>query len=312
MVRNFNGKFKMNRRLNLLNSLWIRSLVQSWLMIALAGRVVAQQTDFVDVQNALLKAIEATKIAAEVAGRVSKMEVSEGTRIENGQELARIHDAAVRLQWNRAKIATNIARFKHKSNVNLQLAEKRSEVAKNELDRAKLANSRVADTYPLKEIERLQLVYESAMLEIDRAREETQLQSLDVEVAENEQKAAEELIARHRILAPVSGTIVSVSKRPGEWVEPGAEMLQIVSLERLRIEGFINAEAISHNLVDQDAELTLVGVEDTGPLPCKVVFVNPDVNPVNNQARIYLEVANVQGKLLPGMRVQAKIRVAKP
>jgi multidrug efflux pump subunit AcrA (membrane-fusion protein) len=40
--------------------------------------------------------------------------------------------------------------------------------------------------------------------------------------------------------------------------------------------------------------------------------VNPDVNPVNNQARIYLEVANVQGKLLPGMRVQAKIRVAKP
>lgn len=302
----------MNRRLSLLNSLWIGSLVQSCLMIVLASSVVAQQTDFIEVQNSLLKAIEATNISAEVAGRVSKLEVSEGARIEKGQELARIHDAAVRLQWNRAKIATNIARLKHKSNVNLLLAEKRSEVAKNELDRAKLANSRVPDTYPLKEIDRLQLVYESAVLEIDRAREETLLQLMDVEAAENEQKAAEELTARHRILAPVSGTIVAVSKRPGEWVEPGAELLQIVSLERLRIEGFINAAAISHDLVDRDAELTLVSVEDSGPLPCKVVFVNPDVNPVNNQARVFLEVANTTGKLLPGMRVQARIRAAKP
>lgn len=301
----------MNHRLRMLILVCSKSFAQFYLMLLSAGIVFAQQTEFVEVQNALLKAIEATKIAAEVAGRVSNLEVSEGAQIEKGQELARISDAAVRLQRNRARIAIAIAKLRQKSNVNFQLAEKRAEVAKNELDRAKLANLRVTDAYPIKEVERLQLVYESAVLEIDRAREETQLQSLEVEAAENDQNVAEELIARHRIVAPVSGTVVSVSKRQGEWVEPGAEMLQVVSLERLRIEGFINAEAISRHLVNQQAELTLVGVEESVPMQCEVVFVNPDVNPVNNQARIYLEIANTQGKLLPGMRVHVKIRVAK-
>jgi len=261
----------------------------------------------VEVENALLKTIESTSVAAAVAGRIEEFKVREGDRVEIGQTLGRIRDAAVGLQLERAKIAMAMARKKQRSDIDLRLAQRKAEVANNELERAEIANTKIENTYPPKEIDRLRLVAASCALEIERAQYDREVGELEVMLAENDYRQAEELMDRHQIRSPAIGVVVSVNRRVGEWVEPGTELLQIVRIDRLRIEGFVNAAAADQGLVGQSAQVTVKKGSEEQQVPGTVVFVSPDANPVNGQIRVYLEIDNIDGGFRPGMRVQALI-----
>lgn len=264
------------------------------------------------VENALLKTIESTKIAAEVAGRIAQLDVAEGDLVKSNQVLGKIDDRSVRLQVQRAKLATAIARHKSASQIDLQLAEKRASVAKNELERAEAANAKVSNSYPTKELDRLRLVLDTATLEIERAQHDQTLLGLEAALMENDQKMAEELLARHQIIAPGNGMVISFSKHRGEWVEPGMELLEIVKLDRLRVEGFISAAHAGEPLVQRQAVIQVQSAEQSQILPAKLVFIYPEINPVNNQMRVHLEVENSQGLLSPGMRVRAAVMPLTP
>lgn len=266
----------------------------------------------ISVQNALLKTIESTSIAAEVAGRIAELEVAEGAVVKSNQAIGLIDDKSVRLQVQRARLATAIARHKASSQIDLQLAEKRCSVAKNEMERAEVANTRVPNSYPAKELDRLKLVFDTSELEIQRAKHEQTLLGLEANLMENDQKVAEELLARHQIVAQSNGVIVSLEKQRGEWVEPGMELLKIVKLDRLRIEGFISASQATNDLEHRQAIASPQLDDRQLILPAKVIFVFPEINPVNNEVRVFLEVDNTQGELSPGMRVRAAILPAKP
>ncbi|MEZ6137199.1 MAG: HlyD family efflux transporter periplasmic adaptor subunit [Pirellulaceae bacterium] len=266
----------------------------------------------VPVEDALLKTIESTKVAAEVAGKLEKLLVVEGTQVQVDQPLGKIRDSAVNLQLERAKIGMATARKKQRSDIDLRLAEKRAAVAQNELQRAESANNRIRDTYAPKEVDRLRLVAESAALEVERAKYDREIFELDVMLAENEFRQAEELMARHQILSPVLGVVVAVNRRVGEWVEPGMELLQIVKIDRLRVEGFVSGAAANRNLLNSTAQVNVLRGDNEVMVEGRVVFVNPDANPINGQVRVYLEIDNTAGEFRPGMRVKADIRPHDP
>lgn len=260
----------------------------------------------IPVESALLKTIEATTVAAEVSGVVDQIDVSEGSVVVPGLILGTIRDKQIQLQLERAEIELTAARRRLELDVEVELAKKRSLVAENEYLRAKEANQRIADTYPKKEIDRLKLVAESAELEIRRAESKLDRAKVDLLLAENSKRQAEELVRQHQIASPASGLVISIKKRPGEWVEPGTDLLQIVRIERLRIEGFVGKEALGEDLLNRTATVIVMAKQQQRVVG-KVVFVSPDTNPVNGRTRVYLEVDNKNMKLRPGMRVQASI-----
>jgi multidrug efflux pump subunit AcrA (membrane-fusion protein) len=292
---------------------WSSAAAQDALQIRPSRIVVPSVPDPIEslgtirVENSLLKTIEATKVSSEVVGRIGHFAVSEGDFVQQDQVIGNIDDRAVRLQQERSRVATEIAKIKQGSDIDLLLAEKRAAVAKNELERAEAANLRIAKTYPPKEIDRLRLVYDTALLEIERARHDQRLLQLEVDMMENDQRITDQLVERHRIVSPVSGMVVSVSKRRGEWVEPGTELLQIVNLDRLRIEGFVDAAVADRSLLQRSAQISVRAGAEEKVLRGKVVFLYPEINPVNNQMRVYLEIENSDGTLHPGLRVQATI-----
>lgn len=271
------------------------------------SEVVPLSDGAIRVENALLKTIEATKLSAEVVGRIDQLTVSEGDFVSRNQVIGKINDSAVLLQMERSRVATEIATLKRDSEIDLLLAEKRAAVAKNELDRAEAANQRIAKTYPPKEIDRLRLMHETALLEIERAKQDQQLLKLELAMMENDQRMTDELLNRHKIVSPVSGMVVAVSKHRGEWVEAGTELLQIVSLRRLRIEGFIDASLADPSLLQRSAQINVRSGSEEKSFTGRVVFLYPEINPVNNQMRVFLEVENAGGSLSPGMRVHATI-----
>lgn len=263
------------------------------------------------VENALLKTIESIQIAAEVPGLLAVVPVSEGSLVKPGSELARIRDESVRLQVERAKVQVESVRRKQKNDIDLRLAMKTAAVAENEFKRAENANRLVSNTYPQNEIDRLRLVADRANLEIERAKLEQELLSLSVILAENDYRQSIDLQSRHRVLAPMSGMVVLVEKHAGEWVEPGTTLVQLVRIDRLRIEGFVTAVEATQMLVGAAAKVAVTIGQESVPVEGKVVFVSPDANPVNGQVRVFLEIENPQGALRPGLKVQATIAAAR-
>lgn len=263
----------------------------------------------ITVENALLKTLETTTVSAEVAGRIADLNIEEGKRVKAGQLLGKVNDRAVLLQLQQAKTARARARLKHDSDIELRLAQTRTEVSKNELDRAVAANERLADTFPLKEVERLKLVHQTNLLEVERATHDRMVGELEVQQAEDQLRTSEEIVERHQIRSPVDGMIVTVHRRQGEWVEPGTNVLQVVKLSRLRIEGFISASMVANVSDECKARVTLIQGNQRYQREAWVSFVSPEVNPVTGQVRVYLELPNEDLQLRPGMRAEAEILV---
>ena len=265
----------------------------------------AEPTGTIELQGAILKTIDATTLAAQVAGPIKEMVIKEGEIVAAGQTLGRIDDEALRLELQQLKTQVAMAEKKQSNDINQRLAEKSRQVASTEYQRALGANARVKDTYPVNEIDRLRLIADRAQLEVERAAYEQELAAFDVILAKGSYRQAYERYTRHQLLAPAGGVVVSVDKRIGEWVEPGTDLLRIVRIDQLRVEGFIPADRARPSLVGQAARVALVGEPNNQWWPGKVVFVSPDANPVNSQVRVFIEVDNREAALRPGLRVRA-------
>lgn len=261
----------------------------------------------IPVENATLKIIHSTTVAAQIAGVIGKLDLNEGMSVRAGDALGGVLDAAVQLQVSRAQVTCRLAGQKSLDNADLRLAQKRSAVAANELERAVSANQRRADTYPVKEVERLQLVADSAVIEIERAEKARKLLEEELALAQIELSQAEELLARHQITAPSDGIVTAVEKRPGEWAEPGTALFQLVRVDRLRIEGFVAGDAAAAGLLGRAAVATLETPDGPRAMEAVVTFVSPEASPVNGQVRVFIEIDNSAGLLRPGTRIGTRI-----
>ena len=76
----------------------------------------------------------------------------------------------------------------------------------------------------------------------------------------------------------------------------------MVRLDRLRAEAFVNAHEVGGDLVGRPVTLTvdLPGAPKS-EFHGKIVFVNPESNPVNGQSRVWAEIENPQQTLHPGL-----------
>jgi len=254
------------------------------------------------VEGAILKTIESTSVAAQVSGMVQVLNVKEGAKVKLNQEIGRVRDTAVRLQMEKSKLSITIAEKKQKSDIDRRMAEKNRAVAENEYQRAVEANQQIKDVYPINEVDRLRLLFDRAGLETERAVHQQAMAALDVAMAEMEYKQSIELSQRHRIVAPCDGVIVAIEKRIGEWVEPGTIVVKVVQIDKLRIEGFINAIDALPELVGTTARVLIEGTVPLIETSAKLVFISPEANPLNSQVRVFLEVDNKNGKLRPGIR----------
>jgi multidrug efflux pump subunit AcrA (membrane-fusion protein) len=157
----------------------------------------------------------------------------------------------------------------------------------------------------------LVLAAERRKLESQQAEEDRQLAELAWRVKQNDLALAEHELDRRTIRAPVAGVVVQIHRHRGEWLESGEKVLRMLRLDRLRVEGFISSRELRHNLDQADASVTVQQpAGGTQAFAGKVVFVSPEIDPVNDQVRIWVEVENPGFLLKPGMKGTLTIRPA--
>ena len=272
-----------------------------------------QSSTEMEVASGLLKLIEQVDVPAREAGVLAAVKVREGQMVEQGEALAQIVDTEARIAAERAEIELEIATKNAENDVNTRFARKSVEVAGAELRRSEQSIRKHPKSISDSEMDRLRLVVERAELEVEQAEHEFEIAGFTRQIEENECRSAEEKVERHRITAPISGMVVQVNRRRGEWVEPGESVLRILRLDRLRAEGFLGARHLSGDVDQWQTTLTVdLPGEPDAKLPGKVVFVSPEIDPVNSQVNVWVEIDNEELRVRPGMRAKMTILVPSP
>ena len=274
------------------------------LLLWLAIGVVTSPPMRADEPSAmLLRLVQQVDVPAREAGLLAAVHVREGQLVSEAELLALIDDTEARLEKEQAESEAEIARANAANDVDLRYARKSVEVSRAELRRAEQSNQHFARSVSESEMDRLQLVLERNALAVEQSEHERTIRRLNLDAQESRVRSAEERVQRHRLQAPFDGLVVQLQRQAGEWVTPGEPVIRIVRMDRLRAEGFLPAEYASPDLQGTPVRLQ-VTPPNASPLdvPGHIVFVDPEIDPVNAQILIWVEIENPELRLRPGMR----------
>jgi multidrug efflux pump subunit AcrA (membrane-fusion protein) len=264
------------------------------------------------IESAQLTLIEQAEISASEAGLLTELSVREGATIEEGQLLARIDDRESKILRDRAATELVVAQAAARNDVTVRFAKLAADVAAAELQRTRESNEKFPKSVSQTEVDRLKLLADKAQLEIEQAELNLKQAQLSLQVKQHDLDRASLALERRRLSAPFPGMVVQWKKHRGEWVEPGTPIMRLIRLDRLRAEAFLQAESSSPNLVGRTVRFAMTGQE--GPASeyeGELVFVSPEIDPVNGQVRIWAEIENKDGKLRPGHTASLIIQPGK-
>jgi RND family efflux transporter MFP subunit len=267
----------------------------------------------VEIQSVVLRLISEAAVPAQEAGVITSVAVREGQRVKQGELLAQIDDQVAEMAARSAKLAFDAAREKASSDVEIRYANKAAEVAEAELRRSNESIEHFAKSVSQSQLDVEKLTLDKSRLEAEQAEHQQQIAKLEMNSKENEWSAAKVQVARRRIVAPFDGVVVQIYVRLGEWVEPGQKALRIVSVDRLKAEGFLPAAEVRDNLRDAPARLAVdLPGHPAATFDGKVVFVSPEIDPITGQVRVWAEIDNRDGRLRPGQSAKMTIGAATP
>jgi len=254
------------------------------------------------VDSVVVTLIDQVDLSAREAGPLEQIAVHEGQTVESGALLARLDDTDAVLGLNKAKLESQIAMKQAEDDVKLRFAKKSLDVATAEEQRAIESAEKFRKSVSQTELDELRLTKQKAALEVEAAAEDQEIARLTAKLKENAVETANNNLAHRRIIAPLGGVVVQIKRQRGEWVQPGDVVVRVLRLDRLRAEAFINAHEIGGDLVGRPVTLTvdLPGAARS-QFHGKIVFVNPESNPVNGQSRVWAEIDNPQQILRPGL-----------
>jgi macrolide-specific efflux system membrane fusion protein len=236
--------------------------------------------------------IDDVEVPAPESGILVAMEVREEQSVTRGQLLAVVDGRQQEMQRDASVIERNAAAAKASDDIEVRYAEAAYEKAAAELDDSLAINKRNEGSITQTRLRELRLERERARLQIERAKLDLKVAGMTAAVHDAKVKLAEESISRRQIQAPIDGEVIAVNLQPDEWVSAGDSVFRIVRLDRVRIEGLVNAKEydpseIANREVTVEVELAR---GRTVQFPGRVTNVNPIVK--SNLYRVRAEVEN--------------------
>ncbi|HEY3392532.1 MAG TPA: efflux RND transporter periplasmic adaptor subunit [Lacipirellulaceae bacterium] len=260
------------------------------------------------VESALLRLTQQVDVPARAQGVISTIHVAEGDSVEQGTLLAQMDDTEARLLEGRAAIELQLNKEKVNNDVAIRSAQRALVFNKSEFERLERVRRDTPGSISASELEERRFRAEQAELDLEKAQHERRQDELSADLKAKELELSQYSIDVRKILAPINGVVVEVLRQPGEWVEPGEKVLRIVRIDRLRVEGMVHARDLPPDLRGAPVTITmeLPGKGET-TFEGKIVFVSPEISPVNGQVRVWAEVDNKDGLLKPGLRPRMTI-----
>ena len=265
-----------------------------------ASEVATSDTIKVDPKDGICRIllIDRRQLASDIPGVISFVEPREGDSVEKGELVAKLRDEVVT-----AELA--VAEKKAASDVAIEHARAAHAFSEVEYAKQRVLFSQMATTSL--EVERTKVIAERSRLEVKQAELQQELDAL----ARDEVRAR---LSIYHIQAPFDGVVTNVYKYPGEAIRQGDPILEIVSTDRVRVEGYIPVPEAVRVRQGMLAEVRVANLDPDNPLATqtfqgKVVFVDPTVSLPG--VKVWAEIPNPDGALREGLAAYMTIHTNK-
>ena len=241
-------------------------------------------------------------VSSKVTGKVVELLIEEGSRVEEGQVLARIDDSNIRtqLELSRAQLEASRAQL---AEVRVQLAEAERQLRRSsELAQRQLVSQSALDT---------------AQASVDGLRARLESTQRNVTVSQSAVAVQAQQLDDTVVRAPFAGVITVKNAQPGEMISPlsaGGDGTRtgigtLVDMESLEVEVDVNENFINRVQPNQAAETALNAYPDW-KIPSSVIAVIPtaDRSKATVKVRIRLDVRDP--RVIPDMG--ARVRFLAP
>ena len=270
-------------------------------VVAISDQAVEAQQgkpDVVSAYDCTVQLIDVVTLAAERPGILENDTPEEGTVVQAGQVVAGLKDGVAKATYlKELEKATN--------DVHVRYAIKSSEFADADLAMSVAANKNVPGTVPEAELAKQDLAVEKATLQIEQAQFEQRVAELTV-------KENEEALKTYKVIAPFSGIVSKVYQRKGEAVQQGTPILEVLSIDRVKVEGYISIADAFHVKTGDKVQVQL----DAGNLNIpfkdeiligKVKMVDTTFSTIIGSVKVIAEIPNPNRILRPGLNAKMVI-----
>ena len=192
--------------------------------------------------------IDDVDVPARETGPLVELIVKEGQAIRQGDLLGKSDDQIVQRKLQEATAKLRAAEKKANSTVEIEYAEAASDFATKEYEINR--NLREKNAISLPEFQKSALAKKQAELSIAKTRNDLEIEHLNADALRVEHDAVNDALVRHQITSPLDGNVLEIYKQSGEWVQAGDKVLRIVRMNRLRVQGFIEAANFDPHEVD--------------------------------------------------------------
>jgi RND family efflux transporter MFP subunit len=227
-----------------------------------------------------------TRATALVGGIVRNVNVELGSMVSRGQALAVL-------------ISTELAdaQMKYLSG-QAMLAADHQKLTRTE----KLVALGAASRQELEEVTAVHAAHET---EVAAARQRLLLLGLSPQRV-TALRDADEIVSEVVVPAPGSGTVVARAANPGQVIGAGQELFVVADLSTVWVIGDLYEKDFASVRAGAEA---IVAVPGTPPIPGRVAYIDPRVDPAARTAKVRVEMANPAGALRLGMFVSVTLTV---
>jgi RND family efflux transporter MFP subunit len=242
-------------------------------------------------------------VSSKVTGKVVELMIEEGTRVEQGQVLARIDDSNLRaqLELSRSQMEASKAQL---TEVQVQLVE-----ADRNLKRTKeLAGRQLLS----------QAALDNAQASADSLRARLESTRRNVTVSERSVAVQQQELDDTIVRAPFAGVITVKNAQPGEMISPlsaGGDGTRtgigtLVDMDSLEVEVDVNENFINRVHAGQEAQSTLNAYPDW-KIPSEVIAVIPTADRSKATVKVRIALKVKDPRVLPDMGARVSFMAEK-
>lgn len=263
-----------------------------------------------------LHALEETTISAEVEGRVDRVLVEVGDRVEEGAALVTLSTVELQYEVERQRAAVAQVRARLGLGPNDSVPHDPTQVpfveraAANLLD-AEQKHRRAEELFSSQLISKAQLDEAAARFKSGRASYEEALQEVEQLKAqllssEAARKLAEKKLADATIRAPFGGAIKERRVSPGEYLRVQSPVAVLVRTDQLRAR--LNVPEKWAGALTRGSPVAIkVEAYPHEVFRARLARLNPAVSPETRTFEVEAVLVNPEGRLKPGFFVQASL-----
>ncbi|MEI7784547.1 MAG: efflux RND transporter periplasmic adaptor subunit [Betaproteobacteria bacterium] len=231
------------------------------------------------------QAMRDVKLSVTVAGRIESLQVSEGSRVREGQLLLHLDRTLEELEVQRRRLLlqdrARIEELRQKEKVLQQQVQSLLPL----LVTGGVARKQFED----EEIALGSVVAERRALEASKEREQVELQ------------LAQEAYERRHLRSPIAGVITKLAARQGESIGPSEPVITVVDTSRVRFIAAVPAAAGQRLRPGLNVRIDLGSELRLSPRQAQLVFVSPVTDPSSGLVEVIAEFDNLDGQVRPGI-----------